>query len=123
MLGFEEAVMMLEDPMEDPPDMWSLSLYFNWQVPPLRDLPDLLVLATDLAGLGLENLPIEVSATSTYANVTDLPSQGLTIVGRGEVSLAGVFAAREQLCEELDASHQVSMYLLEKADEWGLIDD
>lgn len=123
MLGFEEAVMMLDDPFEEPPDAWNLNLFFNWQVPPLTALPDLLVLATDLAGLGLEKLPIEVSATSTYANVTDMPLQGLTIVGRGEVSLAGVFAAREQLCEELDASHQVSMYLLDKASEWGLVVD
>ncbi len=123
MLGFEEAVMMLEDPFEEPPDIWNLNLFFNWQIPPLKELPDLLVLATDLAGLGLEHMPIEVSATSTYANVTDLPSQGLTIVGRSEVSLAGVFAAREQLCEELDASHQVSMYLLDKTGEWGLIEE
>ncbi len=122
MLGFEEAIMMLEDPFEEPPDVWKLDLFFNWQVPPLPEMPDLLVLATDLAALGTEALPVEVSATSTFASVTDAPQQGLMVVGRGAVSLAGVFVAREQLCEELDASLKVSQYLVQKANDWGLSD-
>ena len=79
-----------------------------------------IVLATELAALGTEVLPVEVSATSTFASVTDAPQQGLQIVGRSSVSLAGVFVAREQLCEELDASLKVSQYVLDRANDWGL---
>ena len=46
-LAFEDRV--LEDESE-PEDEYYLPLYFNWVLPPLPSPPDLLVLATDLAG-------------------------------------------------------------------------
>ncbi len=121
LLGFEEAVMMMEDPLEKPADAWWLSLHFNWSIPPLTKAPDLLVLATDLAGIGETVLPIEVSATDTFASVTDQPHRSLQIVGKTEVSLSSIFMAKEGFCEELDRAHAVSTHLLSKIHEW--VDD
>jgi hypothetical protein len=118
LLGFEESIMMLEDPLDEPEDLWAFHLYFNWSVPPLDSLPDLLVLATDLAGIGGPELPIEVSATDTFADATSASSRRLGIVGSAEVSLASIFSGREQLCDALDRSHEISEYLLEHLGEW-----
>ena len=74
-------------------------LIFTWALPPLPNGPDLLVLATDLAGLGGPDLPLEVSAIDSFASVTDAPERRLTIVARVEVSLARVFLGQEQLCD------------------------
>ena len=43
-------------------NVYHLVLFLNWAVPPLHSPPDLLVLATDLAGLAGVTLPVEVSA-------------------------------------------------------------
>ncbi|MEX1280956.1 MAG: hypothetical protein AB1Z57_03230 [Acidimicrobiia bacterium] len=118
LLGFEEAVMMLDDPLDEPEDLWSFHLFFNWAVPPLESHPDLLVLATDLAGLGGPELPIEVSATDTFADPTSASSRTLGIIGSCEVSLTAILLGREQLCAELDRSHEISLYLLDHIGEW-----
>lgn len=118
LLGFEEAIMMMEDPFEEPAEAWWLGLFFNWSIPPLSKAPDLLVLATDLAGIGETVLPIEVSATDTFASVTDQPHRSLQIVGKTEVSLSSIFMAKEGFCEELDRAHKVSTHLLGKVHEW-----
>ena len=110
--------MMLDDPFDEPTDLWSMQLFFNWLVPPLETQPDLLVLATDLAGIGGPDLPIEVSATDTYADVTSAASRTLGIVGSCEVSLASIFVGKEQLCSQLDRSHEISNYLLDHLGEW-----
>ena len=80
--------------------------------------PDLLVLGTDLAGIGGVGLPIEVTAIDTIAQITDAPVRTLTVVGKCQVSLVDVFMAREQLCEELDRAKAVSEYLLERVTGW-----
>ena len=118
LLGFEEAIMMLDDPFDEPTDLWSMELFFNWSVPPLVNQPDLLVLATDLAGIGGPDLPIEVSATDTFADVTSAASRSLGIVGSCEVSLTSIFVGKEQLCAQLDRSHEISSYLLDHLGEW-----
>ena len=118
LLGFEEAIMMLEDPFDEPEDLWAVELFFNWTVPPLATQPDLLVLATDLAGLGGTDLPIEVSATDTFADVTSASKRALGIVGSTSVSISAIFSGKEQLCTQLDRSHEISMYLLDHLGEW-----
>ena len=73
------------------------------------------MLATDLAGIGGPDLPLEVSAIDSYAAVTDAPERSLTIVARLEVSLSRIFAGQEQLCDTLDRCLAVSHHLLERA--------
>jgi hypothetical protein len=56
LLGFEDAVIELADD-EEPPNEFHFPLSFTWALPPLPHGPDLLVLATELAGVGRSALP------------------------------------------------------------------
>jgi hypothetical protein len=87
-------------------------------LPPLAKGPDLLILATELAGIGGTDLPLEVSAIDSFPSVTDAPERSLAIVSRIEVSLARVFLGQEQMCDVLDTCLAVSRYLLENAEAW-----
>ncbi len=118
LLAFEDRVMDLEDETDEPEDVFHIPLFFTWEVPPLSAPPDLLVLATELAGIGGPTLPIEISAIDSFAAVTDAPERRLSIVARVEISLSQVYLGQRQLCDTLDACHKVSEYLLERADEW-----
>ena len=117
LLGFEDAVIERAD-VEDPPDEFHFPLQFTWALPPLPLGPDLLVLATELAGIGGPDLPLEVSAIDSFGSVTDAAERSLTIVARQQVSLARVLAGEELLCDVLDACLKVSRYLLERAPAW-----
>ena len=70
LLSFEDLVMELAEG-DEPPDLQRFPLHFTWSLPPLPSGPDLLVLATDLAGIGGTALPLEVSAIDSFASVTD----------------------------------------------------
>ena len=87
-------------------------------LPPLPQPPDLLVLATELAGVGGLSLPLEVAAIDSFPSVTDAPERSLSIVARVEVSLAQVYLGEEELCDTLDRCRDVSLYLLEHAAAW-----
>jgi hypothetical protein len=117
LLAFEDLVMSLDEG-EDPPDEHRFPLLFTWALPPLPHGPDLLVLATELAGVGGPELPLEVSAIDSYHSVTDAPERTLTMVARIEVSLAKVLLGQEMLCDTLDRCLQVSRYLLDHAPAW-----
>jgi hypothetical protein len=117
LLAFEDVVNELPED-DDPPDTFHFPMVFTWVLPPLPQGPDLLVLATELAGIGGTRLPLEVSAIDSYPSVTDAPERSLTIVARIEVSLARVFLGQEQLCDVLDSCLEVSHYLLERAPVW-----
>jgi hypothetical protein len=117
LLAFEDRMMELPDGSE-PPDEHSFPLVFTWVLPPLPKGPDLLVLATELAGTGGTDLPLEVSAIDSFASVTDAAERSLTIVARIEVGLDKIFLGQEQLCNVLDRCHDVSMFLLERAPMW-----
>jgi hypothetical protein len=60
------------------------------------------VLATELAGIGGPDLPLEVSAIDSFGARHRRAERSLTIVARIEVSLARVFLGQEQLCDVLD---------------------
>lgn len=123
LLSFEDLVMELDEG-DDPPDIHHFPLHFSWALPPLAHSPDLLVLATDLAGVGGTDLPLEVSAIDSFASVTDAPDRSVGIVGRVEVSLSEVYVAeRELLCSELDRAMEVSRWLLERCESWIGADD
>lgn len=119
LLAFEDVVGALPDEAE-PPDEFHFPLIFTWALPPLPAGPDLLVLATELAGVGGRDLPLEVSAIDSFADVTDAPERSLTIVARQRVSLARVLIGEELLCDMLDQCLAVSRFLLEKAAAWGV---
>jgi hypothetical protein len=117
LLSFEDKVAEIQD-HEDPPDSFFFPLTLTWALPPLPHPPDLLVLATELAGVGGPELPLEVSAIDSYGAVTDAPERSLTIVARRPVSLARVFSGEELLCDLLDGCKRVSLYLLDVAPGW-----
>jgi hypothetical protein len=117
LLAFEDKVLEIPEG-DDPPDDYLFPLLFNWALPPLPHPPDLLVLATDLAGVGGPDLPLEVSAIDSFAAVTDAPERSLAIVAKLQLSLAKVFMGQELLCETLDRCLAVSQYLLELAPHW-----
>jgi hypothetical protein len=117
LLAFEDKVMSLDED-QDPPDDYHFPMIFTWALPPLPHSPDLLVLATDLAGIGGPDLPLEVSAIDSYAAVTDPSERSLAIVARIEVSLARVYLGQELLCDTLDRCLDVSNFLLERAPAW-----
>src|SRR5690606_37363497 len=96
LFAFEDEVLGLPEDV-DPSDDLKLPLHFTWSLPPLESGPDLLVLATELAGVGGPSLPLEVSAMDTYAAVTDAPQRTVTIIARVEIPLANVYRGDEQL--------------------------
>ena len=117
-LSLRERLESMTEEWEEPEDEYHLDLYFNWAVPPLQSPPDLLILATDLAGIAGTILSVEVSAIDSYAAVTDAPDRRLMLQGKSSVSLVDVLMGREQLCEVLDSSREVSEYLLDRVDGW-----
>jgi hypothetical protein len=121
LLAFEDLFLELDDG-DNPPDEYHFPLVFTWQLPPLPKAPDLLLLATELAGIGGPDLPLEVSAIDSYAEVTDAPERTLTVVAHQKVSLARVWLGEELLCETLDRCMDVSHFLLERAPAWGVDD-
>ena len=117
LLAFEDAIMSLPDG-DLPEDEFYIGLSFNWALPPLSHGPDLLVLATDIAGIGTTELPVEVSAIDSFFSVTDPSQRTLAIVGRIDVSLTQIVTGQEALCGVLDRSKEVSTYLLDRAPVW-----
>jgi hypothetical protein len=119
LLGFEDEVIRIDDPDADPPEGFSFPLSFTWTLPPLPRPPDLLVLATEVAGIGGVELPVEVSAIDSFQHVTDAPERSLSLVARIPVELADVYLNdEEQLCATLVKCKDVSLYLLEQAQAW-----
>jgi hypothetical protein len=119
MLGFEDEVMKLEDLDETPPGGFTFPLVFTWTLPPLPEPPDLLVLATELAGIGGVELPVEVSAIDSFPSVTDAPERSLSIVARIALDLCDVYMNNDaSVAQALDRCKHVSLYLLERADAW-----
>lgn len=117
-LSLQDRLDEMDDEWEEPEDLYRLDLYFNWQLPSLQARPDLLVVSTDLAGIGGVELPITVSANESIASVTDDSVRTVAVVGKCQVSLVDVLMAREQLCDELDRAKAVSAYLLERVTGW-----
>jgi len=119
LLSFEDDEVKMDDPDDEPPRDFEFSLVFTWTLPPLPRPPDLLVLATELAGVGTIELPVEVSAIDSFASVTDAPERSLSIVARVPVPLADVYTVRDDaFCNVLDRCRDVSLDLLERSPSW-----
>lgn len=125
LLAFEDEVEKLEDPEDPAPDGYSFQLVFNWLLPPLPNAPNLLVLATELAGIGGVELPIEVSAIDTIPAVTtdEAAERALQLTAKVDVPLAKILQGEEMLCDVLDRCRSASLYLLEQSPVWGIGDD
>jgi len=117
LLAFEDAMNDLAEG-EQPPPGYTFPLTFTWVLPPLEHAPDLLILATELAGVGGTELPLETSAIDSFGSPTDAPQRSLTVVARQEVSLARIVEGEEMLCEALEGCLAVSRFLLEQAPAW-----
>jgi hypothetical protein len=117
LLSFEDVVGEMDEG-DEPPDEWKFPLVFTWALPPLPQGPDLLRLATELAGVGGPDLPLEVSAIDSFPSVTDAPERTLAVVARLEVSLSRILMGEESLCDTLDACLAVSRELLSRAPAW-----
>ena len=119
LLSFEDAVLGMDDPDGEPPEGFVLPLAFTWSFPPLSSPPDLLVLATEVAGVGGVELPLEISAIDSFQRVTDAPERSLTVVSRIEVTMASIYRANDEaLCTVLDRCREVSLDLLERVPSW-----
>jgi len=117
LLGFEDAVMGRPE-VDDPPDDFHFPMTFTWALPPLPSGPDLLVLATELAGLGGPELPLEVSAIDSIPAATDAPERSLRIIGHQHVSLLHIRDGDAVSCDVLERCLAVSRYLLAGAPDW-----
>lgn len=117
LLGFEDAVLALPDG-DEPEDTFHFPLSFTWALPPLAHGPDLLLLATELAGIGGPDLPLEVSAIDSFPSATDAPERTLRIVAPTRVSLLRIRDNTEEQCELLDRCLAVSRHLLATAPDW-----
>ena len=123
LMAFEDEVMSLSEEA-NPSDDLTVQILFTWALPPLENGPDLLVLATELAGLGGTQLPTEVSAMDSFAEVTDAPQRSINVVARIETPLAGLYRGdfrgeeRNWVCDALDRCQAISEYLLDRAPAW-----
>ncbi len=117
LLSFEDAFAEIEE-SEEPRDEFFFPLSFTWALPPLHRPPDLLLVATDLAGIGGPDLPLEVSAIDSVPSVTDAAERSLRVVSHLQASLVRIRVGEEVNCETLERCLAVSRYLLERAEEW-----
>lgn len=116
-LAFEDQVLALAEG-EDPDERYYMPLVFTWSLPPLPRCPDLLLLATELAGIGGVELPVEVSAVDSFASVTDPSERTLTVVARVSMSITQIYMGEEMLCDALERCLAVSRFLLDAAPAW-----
>lgn len=116
-LAFEDQVLALPEG-EEPEELHHLPLTFTWSLPPLPRRPDLLLLATEIAGIGGPDLPVEVSAVDSFATVTDPSERTLTVVARVLVSVTQIYLGEELLCDTLERCLDVSRFLLDSAPVW-----
>ena len=119
LLGYEDAVILAEeDGAPEPEDVFFFPLTFTWALPPLPEPPDLLVLATELAGVGGTDLPLEVSAIDSIPAAVEAPERSLRVVAHQKVSLSRIRQGESVSCETFERCLAVSAFLLERATDW-----
>jgi len=117
-LRFEDLLEEDPDIPEDPGNEYVVTFYFNWALPTLQRPPDLIVLSAELAGLGGLDLPIEVRSVRSMGALSSVDDERLSVVGAVERSLVDVMFRQDSLCDVLDRVHDVSMYMVDHADQW-----
>ena len=82
------------------------------------------MLATELAGIGGVELPVEVSAIDSFASVTDAPERSLVAGRPHERRPADVYLNNDDaVADNLERCKHVSLFLLERAKDWLGDDD
>ena len=71
-----------------------------------------------ISRIGGLTLPVEVSAVDSFTDAIGAPERRLQVTGKTQVSLVDVLMGREQLCDVLDLSREVSEYLVDRVGEW-----
>ena len=117
LIAFEDEVARVGENGE-PDSVIAFPATFSFALPPLPASPDLLILATDLAGIGGTVLPLDVSAVDSFAAVTDAADRAIAITARVEISLARIYLGQEVLCDVLDGCANVAEFLLDRAPVW-----
>ena len=117
MLSFEDVIMTMPE-TDEPPDDHLLPLTATWSMPPLQASPDLLVLATELAGVGGPDLALEVSAADAFMGVIDAPQRTINIVSRNSTSLARIYMGTEDLSDLFRRLALVSEFLIDRVPVW-----
>jgi hypothetical protein len=120
LLRLEDWVKEHEEDITEADGNFQLPIYFNWALPTMKNPPDLVVLAAELAGIGGPDLPIEVSGVESTGALSTASDIRLSIVGRVELSLVDVMMGQEQLCGILDRCREVSEYLVSASTDWGV---
>ena len=118
LLALIDRLDEMDEEFTEPEDIYQMHMYFNWSVPPLTNPPDLLVLATDLAGVGNTLLPIEVQAIDSFTPLGPTSQQRLLITGTVHISLVDMVMGREQMCDTLELAKDVSIYLADHIEAW-----
>lgn len=118
LLDLDEKMASMEDEYSEPEGDWRQQLLFNWGLPVLASPPDLVILSTELGGIGGTLIPIEVSAVDSFGALSDGPERRLSLVGKFEVSLVDVMLGREKLCDVLDRCREVSEWLVNNVESW-----
>jgi len=121
LLSLEDWVKEHEEDITEAEGNFQLPIYFNWALPSMKQPPNLVVLAAELAGIGGVDLPIEVSGVESTGAISTGSDMRLSIVGRVELSLVDVMMGQEQLCDILERCREVSEYLVATADSWDVI--
>ncbi|MEA2003206.1 MAG: hypothetical protein U9N84_15130 [Actinomycetota bacterium] len=120
LLSLEDWVKEHQDDLSEADGNFQLPMFFNWALPTMKKPPDLVVLATELAGIGGPDLPIEVSGVESTGALSTGADRRLSIVGKVEMSLVDVMMGQEQLCDILDRCRDVSEFLVTASAEWGV---
>ena len=118
LLKFEDVLNETPDIPDDPDGDFSVTFYFNWSLPPMQRPPDLIVLSAELAGIGGIDLPIEVRSVRSMAALSAAEDEHLSVVGVVSRSLVDLMFKQDSLCDVLDRVHEVSMYMVDHADQW-----
>jgi hypothetical protein len=118
LLRFEDVLNETPDVPEDMESEYSVTFYFNWAMPPMKHPPDLIVLSTELAGIGGIDLPIEVRSVRSMGALSAVDEERLSVVGVVDRSLVDLMFRQDSLCDVLDRVHEVSMFMLDHAEEW-----
>jgi hypothetical protein len=118
LLRFEDALNENPDIPEDASNEYAVTFYFNWSLPQMQNPPDLIVLSAELGGIGGIDFPIEVRSVQSMGALSEAQDERLSVVGVVDRSLVELMFHQDSLCDVLDRVHEVSMFMVEHAEEW-----
>jgi len=119
------VLLAAEDAGVDEPgfgeDDFPVPMLFTWRLPALGNPPDLVMLATELSGIGGINVPIEVSGVDYFGPLSTEPLRELSLTGTINIPIARLMYDPDSMCEMLDKAHDVSNHLVDAVETWDPI--